>query len=46
MSEKKYTFGEKKTEYSSKDGKELEVWKSPKYEIAKKAVIKMLESDD
>ena len=42
----KYTFGEKKKEYSVKDGKELEVWKSPKYEIAKKAVIKMLESDE
>lgn len=46
MSEKKYTFGEKKTEYSVKDNKEIEVWKSPKYEIAKKAVIKMLESDE
>lgn len=46
MSKSKYTFGEKEKEYSIKDGKELEVWKSPKYEIAKKAVIKMLESDE
>lgn len=43
---KKYTFGEKEKEYSSKDGKELEVWKSPKYEIAKKKVIEMLESEE
>ena len=46
MSAKKYDFGEKKTEYSAKDGKELPVWISPKYEQAKKAVIKMLESDE
>jgi hypothetical protein len=46
MSTKKYTFGEKDTEYSSKDGRELPVWKSPKYENAKKAVINMLESDE
>lgn len=43
---KKYNFGEKESEYSAKDGKEIPVWKSPKYESAKKAVIKMLESDD
>ena len=48
MAEKKkaYTFGEKEKEYSVKDNKEIEVWKSPKYEIAKKAVIKMLESEE
>ena len=46
MSEKKYTFGEKDKEYSSKDGKELPVWKSPKYEFAKKKVIEMLESKE
>ena len=46
MGKKIYTFGEKEKEYSVKDGKEIEVWKSPKYEIAKKAVIKMLESDE
>lgn len=43
--EKKYDFGEKKTEYSAKDGKEIPVWKSPKYEQSKKAVIKMLKSE-
>lgn len=43
--EKVYDFGEKTAEYSAKDGKELPVWKSPKYETAKKAVIKMLESE-
>lgn len=42
---KVYNFGEKELEYSSKDNKELPVWKSPKYETAKKAVIKMLESE-
>lgn len=44
--EKAYNFGEKTSEYSAKDGKELPVWKSPKYETAKKAVIKMLESEE
>ena len=44
--EKVYNFGEKATEFSAKDGKELPVWKSPKYETAKKAVIKMLESEE
>lgn len=44
--EKQYNFGEKATEYSAKDGKELPVWKSPKYETAKRAVIKMLESEE
>lgn len=44
--EKKYSFGEKTSEYSAKDNKELPVWKSPKYETAKKAVIKMLESEE
>ena len=46
MSERVYDFGEKKTEYSSRDNKELPVFISPKYEQAKKAVIKMLESDE
>lgn len=44
--EKVYDFGEKTSEYSAKDGKELPVWKSPKYETAKRAVIKMLESKE
>ena len=42
---KKYDFGEKTKEFSKKDGKEIPVWKSPKYEQSKKAVIKMLESE-
>ena len=43
--EKKYDFGEKATEFSAKDGKEIPVWKSPKYEQSKKAVIEMLKSN-
>jgi hypothetical protein len=39
----KYDFGEKTTENIK--GKELPVWKTPKYEFAKKKVIEMLESD-
>lgn len=43
---KEYNFGENKEEYSAKDGKTIPVWKSPKYEQSKKAVIKMLESPE
>lgn len=39
----KYDFGEKTTENIK--GKELPVWKTPKYEFAKKKVIEMLESE-
>lgn len=39
----KYDFGEKTSENIK--GKELPVWKTPKYEFAKKKVIEMLESD-
>ena len=47
MSEKKkYNFGEKEKEYSVKHSKELPVWKSPKYEEAKRKVIEMLESEE
>ena len=42
---KNYNFGEKEMEYSAKDNKEIPVWKSPKYEQSKKAVIQMLESE-
>ena len=46
MAQKKtYTFGEKKTEYNAKLGKEVEVWLSPKYLEAKAKAIEMLESD-
>lgn len=41
--EKKYDFGEKKTE--SYQGQELPVWQSPKYLEAKKGVIEILESE-
>ena len=41
---KAYNFGEKKTEYNSKLGKEVEVWQSPKYLEAKKKAIETLES--
>ena len=42
----KYDFGEKTEEYSAKDGAMIPVWKSPKYEQSKRAVIKMLESKE
>lgn len=42
---KSYDFGEKKTEYNAKLGKEVEVWQSPKYLEAKKKAIETLESD-
>lgn len=42
---KAYNFGEKKTEYNAKLGKEVEVWQSPKYLEAKAKAIETLESD-
>lgn len=42
---KSYNFGEKKTEYNAKLGKEVDVWQSPKYLEAKKKAIEALESD-
>ena len=42
---KDYNFGEKKTEFNAKLGKEVEVWQSPKYLEAKKKAIEALESD-
>ncbi len=41
---KTYNFGEKKTEYIAKLGKEVEVWQSPKYLEAKQKAIEALES--
>jgi len=41
---KSYNFGEKKTEYNAKLGKEVEVLQSPKYLEAKKKAIETLES--
>lgn len=40
-----YDFGEKETEFSSKLGKDVPVWKSPKYLEAKEKAIKIIESD-
>ena len=42
---KTYNFGEKKTEYNAKLGKEVEVWQSPKYIEAKKKAIEAIESE-
>lgn len=42
---KTYNFGEKKTEYNTKLGKEVEVWQSPKYIEAKKKAIEAIESE-
>lgn len=43
-SKKSYNFGEKAQEWSAKLGKNVDVWKNPKYEYSKKKVIEMLES--
>ena len=45
VSRKIYNFGEKKTEFNPKTGKEAEVWKSPRYEEAKQKAIETLESE-
>lgn len=37
-------FGEKKTEYSPKHGKEIPVWQSPKYEESKAKAIEIIKS--
>lgn len=37
-------FNEKKTEYSKKQGKEIEVWQSPKYLEAKEKAIELINS--
>ena len=42
---KNYNFGEKKTEYNAKLGKECDVWLSPKYQEAKRKAIETLESE-
>ena len=44
-SKKTYNFGEKKTEYNIKLGKEVDVWQTPKYIEAKNKAIETLESD-
>jgi len=43
---KNYTFGEKQQEYSVKQGKNIDVWISPKYLETKAKVIEMLEKFD
>ena len=42
---KSYNFGEKKTEFNIKLGKEVDVFQTPKYVEAKKKAIETLESD-
>lgn len=42
---KSYNFGEKKSEYNAKLGKECEVFQTPKYLEAKKKAIEALESE-
>ena len=37
-------FNEKESEYSNRQGKEISVWKSPKYEEAKKKAVELIES--
>ena len=37
-------FGEKKTEYSPKHGKEIPVWQSPKYEESKAKAVEIIKS--
>lgn len=41
-----YNFGEKPKEYSSKTGKQIPVWKSPKYEQSKAKAIEIIEKYD
>lgn len=40
----KYNFGEKQSEYSSRQGKEIPVWQSPKYNESKAKAIEILDS--
>lgn len=40
-----HNFGENQEEFSSRQGKKIPVWKSPKYEAAKKKAIEMIESE-
>lgn len=39
-----YSFGEKSKEYSAKRSEEIPVWKTPKYEEAKRKAVEILES--
>lgn len=41
---KKYDFQEKTMEFSKKAGKEIPVWKTPKFEESKKKAIELIES--
>lgn len=42
----KYKFNEKETEYSMKQGKDIRVWKTPKYEQSKSKAIEIIEKYD
>lgn len=41
-----YTFGEKEKEYSVKQGKEIPVWKSPKYAEARAKAVEIIEKGE
>lgn len=41
----RHNFGEKNTEYSAKQHKEVPVWRSPKFEEARKKAVEMIESE-
>ena len=41
-----YNFGEKTEEFHAKQGKKLQVWKSPKYEQSKTKAIELIEKGD
>lgn len=45
MAKKTYTFGEKSAEYYARAGKEIPVWQTPKYKVAKDKAVEMIESD-
>ena len=46
MTKKQYNFGEKTTEWSSKQGKELPVWRTPKYEHSREKAVQVIEEYD
>lgn len=40
----KHYFGEKETEFYAKAGKEIPVWQSPKYEVARQKAVEIIDS--
>lgn len=45
MTKSKYSFGEKEKEFNSKTGAEAPIWRSPRYEEAKKKAIELIDID-